>query len=33
MVKENFNELAENGFCSISRAHNNPTGENYIYDF
>jgi hypothetical protein len=33
IVKDNNNELAENGFCSIAKAKNNPTGENYIYDF
>lgn len=33
IVKQNSNELAENGFCTIQRAGANPTGENYIYDF
>ena len=33
IVKQNSNELAENGFCTIQRAGGNPTGENYIYDF
>ena len=33
IVKDNSNEFANNGFCSITRASANPTGENYIYDF
>lgn len=33
IVKQNSNEHAENGFCTIARAGANPTGENYIYDF
>ena len=33
IVKQNSNELAENGFCTIQRAGANPSGENYIYDF
>lgn len=33
IVKDNSNEFADNGFCSITRAGSNPTGENYIYDF
>jgi phage minor structural protein len=33
IVKANSNELGKNGFCTISRAGANPTGENYIYDF
>ena len=33
IVKENSNEFAPNGFCTISRAKDNPTGENVIYDF
>lgn len=33
IVKDNKNEFATNGFCSIARAGANPTGENYIYDF
>lgn len=33
IVKQNSNELAENGFCTISRANANPIGENCIYDF
>ena len=33
IVKDNKNEFATNGFCTIARAGANPTGENYIYDF
>lgn len=33
IVKQNANELAEDGFCTIQRAGSNPTGENYLYDF
>ena len=33
IVKQNNNQLAENGFCTIARSGSNPTGENYIYDF
>ena len=33
IVKQNSNQHGEDGFCSIVRASNNPTGENYIYDF
>jgi hypothetical protein len=33
IVKQNNNELAESGFCTIARAPINPTGESYIYDF
>jgi hypothetical protein len=33
IVKQNNNQLAENGFCTIASANSNPTGENYIYDF
>ena len=33
IVKNNSNELANNGFCSIAKASANPTGENYVYDF
>lgn len=33
IVKQNNNEFAKNGFCTIARAAANPTGENYIYDF
>ena len=33
IVKQNSNQLAKDGFCTIQRAGSNPTGENYIYDF
>lgn len=33
IVKNNSNEHANGGFCTIQRASANPTGENYIYDF
>lgn len=33
IVKNNSNEFGENGFCSIARAKDNPTGENFILDF
>jgi phage minor structural protein len=33
IVPDNSNEFAKNGFCSISRAGANTSGENYIYDF
>lgn len=33
IVKDNSNEFAKNGFCTITRAAANPTGENYLYDF
>ena len=33
IVKNNSNEYAKDGFCTIQRAGANPTGENYIYDF
>lgn len=33
IVKQNSNEFAKNGFCTIARAGANPTRENYIYDF
>ena len=33
IVKQNSNQHAEDGFCTIARASCNPTGENYIYDF
>jgi hypothetical protein len=33
IVKQNNNELAPDGFCTIARAKSNPTGENYLYDF
>lgn len=33
IVKQNSNQYANNGFCTIARATSNETGENYIYDF
>lgn len=33
IVKNNANQFAENGFCSIARAQENPIKENFIYDF
>ena len=33
IVKQNANEHAKNGFCTIQRAESNPTGENCLYDF
>ena len=33
IVKNNSNEFGKNGFCSIARASENPTGENFILDF
>jgi phage minor structural protein len=33
IVKQNANQHAKDGFCTIQRAGANPTGENYIYDF
>lgn len=33
IVKNNSNEFANNGFCTITRAGSNPLGENFIYDF
>lgn len=33
VVKNNANEFAPNGFCSIARAQENPTGENFILNF
>ena len=33
IVKQNSNEFAPNGFCTIARADANPTGETAIYDF
>lgn len=33
IVKNNTNEYADNGFCSISRAKDNPTKENFLYNF
>jgi len=33
IVKDNNCEYAENGFCSIARANDNPIKENFIYNF
>lgn len=33
IVKNNSNEYADNGFCTIARADENPSGENFIYNF
>lgn len=33
IVKHNVNELAPQGYCTISRAKGNPIGEDCIYDF
>ena len=33
VVKDNSNEYATDGFCSIARAVENPAGENFIFDF
>jgi tRNA isopentenyl-2-thiomethyl-A-37 hydroxylase MiaE len=33
IVKDNSNELAEDGYCSIAKASANLTKENYIYNF
>lgn len=33
IVKNNANQFADNGFCNIARASENPIGENFIYDF
>ena len=33
IVKNNSNEYADNGFCSIARAKDNPTKENFLYNF
>lgn len=33
IIEPNVNELAEGGFCSIQDAKNNPTGENFIFNF
>ena len=33
IVKNNSNEYGKDGFCSIARAENNPSGENYLFDF
>lgn len=33
VVEDNDNEFATDGYCSISRAIDNPTGELFFYDF
>lgn len=33
IVKDNSNEFATDGFCSIARAAESPNGENFILDF
>ena len=33
IVADNTNEFAKNGFCSITRAGANVSGEDYILDF
>lgn len=33
IVRQNSNELAKNGFCTIARANANPTGDTALYDF
>lgn len=33
IVKNNANEFATDGFCSIARAIENPSGENFLLDF
>lgn len=33
IVKDNANEFAPNGFCSIARASENPSGENFLINF
>lgn len=33
VVKDNSNEFGEGGFCSIARAKQNPSGENFILNF
>jgi hypothetical protein len=33
IVKDNANEFAPNGFCSIARATENPNGENFLFNF
>jgi hypothetical protein len=33
IVKDNANEFAPNGFCSIARATENPTKENFLLNF
>jgi hypothetical protein len=33
IVKNNSNQFAEDGFCSIARAEDNPIKENFLYNF
>ena len=33
IVKDNSNEYAKDGYCSIARAKNNPTSEAFLYNF
>lgn len=33
IVKDNVNEFAPDGFCSIARAEDNPAGENFLISF
>lgn len=33
VVKQNSNEFARDGFCTIARSLENPTRDNFIYDF
>lgn len=33
VVKQNSNEFAQDGFCTIARSLENPTRDNFIYDF
>ena len=33
IVKDNSNQFAKNGFCTVARANANPIGETCLYDF
>lgn len=33
IVKDNSNEFAPNGFCSIARSKENPTRDNFVFNF
>ena len=33
IVKDNSNQFAKNGFCTVARANTNPIGETCLYDF
>ena len=33
IVKDNTNEFAPDGICSIRRAHDNPSGDNLVFNF